>query len=503
MIASGQRRGGAGAAPALWGVLGLAGSMLIALAAPHALHDSVVGWWYAPRWLGRAATPLIWIGMVALAVAWLGLGRRLPGRRTLLVIAAAWMTPLALAPPLFSRDLYSYLAQGTILHLGANPYQAAPIVLHALGRGHVLAAVSPFWRHTTAPYGPLFLELVSVVVGITGSHLIGGVLLTRALQLVGVAVLAVYAPQLGRRLGTDARRALWLTVASPLFVLSLVAAGHNDALMAGLLVAGVTIALDGRPLTGIGVCAVAATIKLPALAGAVFIAVAWARAEPHPDDARRLLAAATAIVIAVLGLVTLVSGVGLSWISSSVLSTPAKVRLAITPGTALGYTIAWPLHQLGLDVSTRALESAAGLLTASVTAIAVLALLWRVRVQNLVELLGAALLIAAAGGPAAWPWYFGWGLVLVAAEARWQPSRRLVAAIVLGAFVVQPNGLLALPLGAAPAVLLVYLVLAGIAWRRRRGRGSDVGPAADPSATSAGGGPGARPSVASTLARMP
>ena len=49
--------------------------------------------------------------------------------------------------------------------------------------------------------------------------------------------------------------------------------------MIGLLAAGIALALDGRPLAGIAVCALAATIKVPALAGAVFIAVAWARAE--------------------------------------------------------------------------------------------------------------------------------------------------------------------------------------------------------------------------------
>ena len=94
---------------------------------------------------------------------------RPPGRRAAIAIAAVWLVPLALAPPLFSRDVYSYLAQGTILHLGHNPYQQAPAVLAGLHRAHVLAAVSPFWRHTTAPYGPLFLELMSVIVGITGT----------------------------------------------------------------------------------------------------------------------------------------------------------------------------------------------------------------------------------------------------------------------------------------------------------------------------------------------
>lgn len=471
-----------------WAALGFAGSLLIALAAPRALHDTVVGWWYAASWTGRDATALIYLGMAALAVAWLGLGRRLAPQRQLLAIAALWMAPLALAPPLFSRDLYSYYAQGTILHLGVNPYDHAPVVLAGLHRGHVLAAVSPFWRHTTAPYGPLFLELVSVIVGLAGSHLIAAVLLCRALELIGVALVARYVPLLARELGTDAKRALWLTVASPLVALQLIAAGHNDALMVGLLVAGVAIALQGRPLSGIAICALAATIKLPALVGAVFIAIAWARAETDGGAAIRFLAAAAAAAAAVIAAVTVFSGVGPGWVSTSLFATPAKVRLAITPATGLGYTVAAVLHAAGIAVSSRGLESVLGAVAFALAAFVGVVFAARVRVGRLVVALGATLLLAAAAGPAAWPWYFSWGLVLVCGLAGWQRSWSLAAALVVAAVVVKPNGVVALPLGSAPAVLAAYVLIGAAAWwnlRRRRD-----GPATAP-ARSDGGAPSA------------
>jgi alpha-1,6-mannosyltransferase len=453
-----------------WAGLGLAGSVLAALAAPHALHDGVVGWWYHPAWPGRAATALIWIGMAALAVAWLGLGRRLPSRGPLLAIAAAWIVPLALAPPLFSRDLYSYYAQGTLLHLGVSPYHHPPAVLAGLHHGHVLAAVSPFWRHTTAPYGPLFLAIVALIAGVAGSHLIAGVLLTRGLALVGIGLFATAAPGLARALGSDERRMLWLIVAGPLTTLGLVAAGHNDALMAGLLAAGVVLALDGRPLHGIGVCALAATVKVPALAAVAFIAVAWARAEGDRDRAVRLLAGALAVTVLVLALVTAVTGAGVAWLSTSLFSTPAKVRLAITPGTATGYTVAAVAKLVGVSVHARGVEAAFGAIGSAAGALAGLELLRRARVGRVVALLGIALLIAAAAGPAAWPWYGVWGLVLVAALPGAQRSLALAAAVVAGAFAVKPNGVLALPLGTAPAVLAAYVALAAVArwrWRRR------------------------------------
>jgi hypothetical protein len=177
----------------------------------------------------------------------------------------------------------------------------------------------------------------------------------------------------------------------------------------------------------------------------------------------------------VLGAVTLVAGVGVSWISTSLFSTPAKVHLAITPATAVGYTLSWLLRDIGIETSARSLEGAVGIVAFVATALAGLILLYRVRIGKLVPSLGALLLIAAAGGPAAWPWYFIWGLALISALRGPQRSIALALALALSAFVVKPNGILALPLQSAPAVLLVYIVIAGAAWRRwrRRGGGAD------------------------------
>jgi hypothetical protein len=487
--------------------LGLAGSLLVAAAAPRALNDGIVGWWYHPSFPGSrtAGVHVVWIGMAILSVAWLGLWRHPPGRRTAIAIAAAWLLPLALAPPLFSRDVYSYIAQGTILHLGYNPYHVAPAALSGLGHQHVLDAVSPFWRHTTAPYGPLFLELVSLIVGITGQHLIGGVLLCKLLDLIGLALVAVYVPRIARSLGTDRGASVWLAVACPLVMLALVAPGHNDALMIGMLAAGVSMALRGNPYAGVALCALAGTIKVPALVGAVFIAVAWAKAEPDRDARIRFVAGCVAIVVAVLAIVTLASGVGVGWISTSLFSTPAKVHLAITPATAVGYTVAKLLGLVSIHVGSHGLESAFGVVATVISAALGLWLLLGTRVSRLVAPLGACLLIAAAGGPAAWPWYFTWGLVLVAACTGVQRSAVVAGALVVSAFLVKPSGILVLPLGSAPAVLAVYLLIGVWAWRRygsgRWGRPDAAGgggATGDPVAGTGPAGPGAPASLVHT-----
>lgn len=457
--------------------LGLAGSLLAAIAAPRALENRHVGWWYGQIGTSRGlATVIVWAGMVLLAVAWLAVLRLGPGRRAACLLAGVWALPLVLAPPLFSSDVYSYLAQGTILHLGHDPYTQPPTVLLQLGQPHLLNAVSKFWRHTTAPYGPLFLELVGLISTVGAAHIVAGVLLCRALDLVGLVLLAVWVPRLADALGADGGRALWLVLASPLFLLGLVVPAHNDLLMAGLLAAGIGWALRGRPLLGVAICALAATIKLPALVAVAFIAVAWGRSE-QAGARRMLVAQCVGIAVVVLGLVTVVSGVGLRWLSSAVFSTPARVHLAITPATAVGDTVALVLHSAGVAVSAHGLESALDVVATVLAAAVGLRLLSLADVPRVTLLLGATLLLAAICGPAAWPWYLSWGIVLVAACPAAQRSPALIAALVLGAFLVRPDGILSLPIGASPAVLGVYVLAAVVALRRLRRRAPAPGPA--------------------------
>jgi hypothetical protein len=265
-------------------------------------------------------------------------------------------------------------------------------------------------------------------------------------------------------------------------LLQLVGAGHNDALMVGVMVAGVTLAVEGRRSSGIAVCAIAGAIKVPALAGAGFIAVAWAW-EAWGVSGRigavRELAGAAGVTVLVLALISVVTGVDAHWLTTGVFSTPQKVHLAITPGTNIGYTVASLLGDLGIGADTRSLEDAFGAITAVATAALGLWLLWRVRRERLVQYLGVFLLAAAFLGPAAWPWYLTWGVALLAVRPGPQRSWVLAAVVTVPVFLVKPDGILALSVSASPVVLAVYVVLAVIAWRvRRRRRRGDAPPAA-------------------------
>ena len=66
---------------------------------------------------------LLWTGVIVMLVAWLWLGRRIVEGRpdsefAMIATTGFWLAPLLLSVPLFSRDTYSYLAQGALLRDG-------------------------------------------------------------------------------------------------------------------------------------------------------------------------------------------------------------------------------------------------------------------------------------------------------------------------------------------------------------------------------------------------
>ncbi|MEU2780020.1 polyprenol phosphomannose-dependent alpha 1,6 mannosyltransferase MptB, partial [Streptomyces sp. NPDC007162] len=112
-------------------VLGLAGTAFLALGGETAGALPVADL-LAPSSV-QAAFGLVgvYFGVVLLIAAWLLLGRLVRGSepptpRQLLLVLAVWAAPLLLAPPLFSRDVYSYLAQGAMVDAHMDVYTSGP-----------------------------------------------------------------------------------------------------------------------------------------------------------------------------------------------------------------------------------------------------------------------------------------------------------------------------------------------------------------------------------------
>src|SRR6201993_1808383 len=188
-------------------------------------------------------------GAVMMTLAWLMLGRFTLGERrisrgqldrTLML----WMLPLLAAPPMYSRDVYSYLAQSQISRNGLDPYRVGPAT--GLGLDHVFTLSVPnMWRETPAPYGPLFLWIGRGISALTGENIVFAVLCHRLVVLIGVGLIVWATPRLARRCGVAEVSALWLGAANPLLIMHLVAGIHNEALMLGLMLTGAEFALRG------------------------------------------------------------------------------------------------------------------------------------------------------------------------------------------------------------------------------------------------------------------
>ncbi len=458
---------------ALWVVLGVVGALGM-VAAGSSIGSgpapAPARWWYTTAAGGYWPAHLFFYASAGLLVAaWLGVGGHARRGRLPVVVAVGvlvcWGLPFLLGVPLFSRDVYSYIGQGQLAHHGLDPYTVAPV---ALGPGPLLSSIASVWRATASPYGPLFVAVTHLGAVLAGHGLVAEVLVFRLLELGGLVLVAVALPPLARRLGNDPGLALWLALLSPLALFGFVSSAHNDALMVGLLVAGVALGTGGRYRWGIVLCALAATIKLPAGAGVLFLAAAeWGAREGR----RRLEAAAEAVGLTavVLAVTTLAVGLGWTWLGPTALHVPTELRVLTTPLVSLGTFVHGVQAALGVPGSVSATVTVVQTL-GEVAAVA--GTLWLAALAtrgDAVRLLGLALVLLVVLSPTVWPWYLTWGVTVLAATSA-QRSRLVAAVAALAMLAVGAGGTPMLNGGAywvAGPVVLAALVwfVAGRHWR--------------------------------------
>jgi hypothetical protein len=471
-LTSTQVRADSGLTP--WIIAGSIASVGLVLTGTSVGSDPRAGngfsWLDLPRSGSPALTVLFYLSLLLMVVAWLGVGRE--ARRGTLttgracIVLAAWGIPLLLGPPLFSRDLYSYIGQGLLAHRGFDPYTVGPV---ALGKGPLLWSVASVWRATPAPYGPLFVVITRGLAAVFGTSLVAEVIALRVLELVGVGLMVFSLPRLARILDTDPGMALWLGVLSPLALYSFIASGHNDALMLGLLVTGVTLALERRPLLGVFLCALAATIKSPAAAGIVFIV---AHQFGTVTGSRRWGVVAKAALVSTITavVVTEASGFGWRWAGPSALRIPTELRILATPTVSLGVFVFHILRLVDLPVTQYSCVTVTQWVCGAAALGTVAWLIVRAPKLDLVRTLGIALLVLVLAGPTLWPWYLTWGIALLASTTA-QRSKALAAGAALAMFSVGPSG--TPMLGGVDYIVVALACIAGGWWlvRDRRWMG--------------------------------
>lgn len=447
-------------------------------------------------------------GAVMMALAWLMLGRFALGNRrmsrgdldrTLLL----WTLPLLPAPPMYSKDVYSYLAQSQISRLGIDPYRIGPA--RALGLDHVFTlSVPSLWRDTPAPYGPLFLWIGRSISALTGENIVAAVLCHRLVVLVGVGLVVWATPRLARRCGVAEVSALWLGPANPLLIMHLVAGIHNEALMLGLMLTGTEFALRGvdsprllprkhaadwKPLgmllAGVVLITLSSQVKLPSLLALGFVAMALAYRCGGNLRAFLLVGGVMAgLSLAVMAVVGWASRLGFGWVFT--LGTANVVRSWMSPPTLLALGTGQAGILLGLGDHTTAVLSLTRGIGVLIIAVMVGWLLFAVLRGRLhpVGGLGVALGVTVLLFPVVQPWYLLWAIIPLAAWAT-HPGFRIAAigvTFVVGVFGPTANGdrfalfqILDATLASTVIVaLLIALTYSQLPWRRLPSEGREL-----------------------------
>ncbi|MEU1587643.1 polyprenol phosphomannose-dependent alpha 1,6 mannosyltransferase MptB [Micromonospora sp. NPDC005710] len=479
---------------------GLVGAVLLAVAGylGGALPDAPLG--VTPASIWRApdgpATLTCWlIGTVLLVGAWWSLRDGAPSTRWAYVTAGLWALPLLVAPSLGSRDVYSYACQGWTYAHGVDPYAVGA----AAAGCPWLDTVAPIWRDTPAPYGPVFVLLAALAVSL-GGGLTGTIVALRVIAVAGLLLAALCLPALARAAGVPAggepgvpagwaagvpaRRAVWLALAGPLIGVHLVAGAHNDAVMLGLLLCGLLVAIrrPGWPpalLLAGALLGLAVTVKASAVVVVPFAALAAVRGR---HTVRALLRDGGWLAGGLLGAVLVTSaasGLGLGWVGG--LTHSGDSEQWTSPPTAVGFVIDYVGALVDRDPhAVPAVRAVALLLLAGV-----LVVLWWRTWQTLrrlhevagpattaprVALHGAALALVATVvlSPVFHPWYATWPLALLAITAA--RTTWFVVPVAAVAFLALPDGTNLARFTKAPGALamtaLLLIVLAR-ALRRR------------------------------------
>ncbi|WP_067691446.1 polyprenol phosphomannose-dependent alpha 1,6 mannosyltransferase MptB [Nocardia jejuensis] len=495
-------------------LLGATGAVIMAIAAlgvgAQPVHQNPTSGMRVLGFFARAHTSTLamcMIGTVLVVMAWLLLGRFAIGGwggnprhrltrsqldRTLLL----WIIPLSVAPPMFSNDVYSYLAQSEIAARGLDPYAVGPA--DGLGLNNVLTNNVPnIWRETPAPYGPLFLWMGRGIAELTGDNIIAGVWMHRLLALAGVALIVWALPRLSVRCGVAPVSALWLGAANPLVLFHLVGGVHNDALMLGLMLAGLefcmraieaprvdgTLSFDRKAwallVFGTVVITLSSSIKITSIIALGFVTMGLAK---RWGGGLRTVLLAGAMLGAIAAVTTLfvstASGLGFGW--TDTLGAATTVRSWMSVPTALGIIAGFGGVLLGLGDHTTALLGITRPIAATIAGFVTLRMLvaaWTGRLHPIGAMgvsLGAIVLLF----PVVQPWYLLWAIVPLAAWAN-RPAFR-VPAVAFSAVV----SVILMPRGAdfyvfqivesaiavvIVAVLLIFLTRNVLPWRNQPG----------------------------------
>lgn len=414
-------------------VVGLLAMLTLVISAGQAatpvgvvLERSFGGLLHASSTGGTVSSVAVVVALATLLTCWWRVLRlAADGKVGLPAVAGAcglWLLPVLIGPPLLSLDAYAYLAQGSMLAGGLDPYTGGPVLL---GDDPAIARVDPMWRASPAPYGPLALLLFRAAA-VTHGDLVTGVLLLRVIALLGVAAAVAVA----LRLAVPSRRpyVLALCALNPVTLVHLIGGAHIDAVLAGVLGLSLLALLHNRPWLSWTLAASAAALKITAAPLLLFLLIELARG--HPVRARAILRATG---LAALPFAATLVVVDRPWGFLGALAVPGTTPAWYAPATVAGNLLAGAGDLLSVPVDDNVLLWAGRLAVMLAGALVVLAILRAEyhddelgRSRRTVQRAALALMVVSLCLPAVHAWYLAAGLFVLAAVGTQAWTRLIV-----------------------------------------------------------------------------
>jgi hypothetical protein len=335
------------------------------------------------------------VALAAYAAGLALLRRRAARLAAVVALAVAIQATPFFAPLLLSSDAWTYWSYGRIAAVhGGNPYEEPP---EAYPDDPSFPWVGEDWRDTSSVYAPAFTLASEPVALAAGTSHDRAAWIFKGLAAAAMVAASLLAARLGAHPAFAAAFVGW----NPVLALHLAGGGHNDAWIAGLVLAALALAAAGRGRFAGVAWGLAVLVKWVPLIFLPLRALEARRTDRHLVHSGTIVTAAVVLAVATWRY-------GLHWLD-------ALRPLAQNAELRTSFALPSRLEQIGVP------EDAAVALLAVAFAVAYAWLLreaWRGRAR-----LGLAAGLLLLAIPYLAPWYLAWTVPLAAVEedraARW------------------------------------------------------------------------------------
>ncbi|MGH3654380.1 MAG: polyprenol phosphomannose-dependent alpha 1,6 mannosyltransferase MptB [Glutamicibacter sp.] len=341
-------------------------------------------------------------------------------RRELTRVLAMWSAPLMLSFPILSRDVYSYLAQGRMLHADKSPYAEGVSALPGWFDG----GSDSLWAQSPSPYGPFFLVLARIIYFASNGIPEIGVGLLRIIAVLGVWGCYHFTAKLAQRMGQSANWANWAIVGNPLFLLTMIGGVHNDALMIAGVFSAFAYAYDRRPIAATMALAIAVSVKPIVLLALPFIGLILLGRSPSMRERWKIWTKVAALSLTWLLLIGAVTNLWFGWLLA--MFTAGDAAFPYAPVGLIGWSISNLTGLFGADIS---LVNAIVVAIFQAIALAIVARLALAKdTSSPVRLAAWALSAVVLLAPIIQPWYILWlmALFVISHKVSWGSEKLMI-----------------------------------------------------------------------------